>query len=193
MDIRNFFGAKPDPPKKAITTSPETTSSKLTISKSGVGEKEKPPEKSSVFSGDKASKTPPTKTICQDKILTPVIKEVEKPPDYHFHIHVREGAPGFADDESYESPPYATFEECYEKCIFFRPEAHWRHYRYTQSVSMSRNKAQYVSVSSTAQGCGLIDVNHLVHLGVTEAQFDHVIWSLEEGIKDKIQKINTTG
>jgi hypothetical protein len=172
MDIRDFFGAKPGPPKKA-------SSSKPTIPKSDKGDNEKPPVKSRVLPGDEASKASSIKTICRDKILA---SEVEKPPEYRFHVHVREGAPGFSDDDSYDSPSYATFEECYKKCVLFKPEAHWTHHRYTQSVSMSKNKGQHVPVISTAQGCGLIDVDHLDHLGITEAQFDHVIWELERAL-----------
>jgi hypothetical protein len=112
-------------------------------------------------------------------LIGPDFKAPDKPPEYHFTVYVREGAPGYADDESYTSPPYSTFEECYFRCIKFSPESHWSNHRFTQGVYMTRDSGRAVEVRSTAQECGLIEVDDLVHLGVVESQFDHVIWALQ--------------
>lgn len=114
-----------------------------------------------------------------DEILAPIFKDLEKSPEYHFTVYVREGAPGYADNDSYKSPSYSTFEECYFRCIHFKPETHWSDHRCTQGVYMTRDEGRAVEVKSTVQECGLIEVDDLVHLGVAEAQFDHVIWALQ--------------
>jgi hypothetical protein len=52
---------------------------------------------------------------------------------WSFEINVREGKPGFANDESYESCEYKSFEECYKNYIDFVPRKQWKYLRNVQS------------------------------------------------------------
>ena len=49
---------------------------------------------------------------------------------WQFDICVREGAPGWADDDEYTSTWYKSFEECYKAYVDFNPCNWWKKLRY---------------------------------------------------------------
>jgi hypothetical protein len=94
---------------------------------------------------------------------------------YYFQVEVREGQAGCCDDSSYTSYPYKSFAECYHACCRFSPRQHWQYHRATKSTSMRRNDGPAVGVRSTATECGIIDIDDLTLLGITEDEFDRAI------------------
>lgn len=46
----------------------------------------------------------------------------KKMAKYYFKINVREGAPGWADDDWYTSEPFNTFGEAYRALFYFKPQ-----------------------------------------------------------------------
>ena len=52
---------------------------------------------------------------------------------WQFKICVREGAPGWADDEEHKSIWYQSFEECYKAYVDFDPSKWWKNLRYVQT------------------------------------------------------------
>jgi hypothetical protein len=100
--------------------------------------------------------------------------------NWHFVVEVREGAPGWADDETYQSPNFDSFEECYEKYLQFSPAKYWRYLRgvYNEYII-------YQSGDDTIKNraiCGKVyyRTNHIIEdLGITEEQFDVLIDKLE--------------
>ena len=46
---------------------------------------------------------------------------------------MREGAPGFADDEEYISNKFYSFERCYKEYVKFNPHRHWVYLRSVQN------------------------------------------------------------
>ena len=117
----------------------------------------------------------PEPEIDFDAILSEVSGQALK---YHFQVDVREGRPGFCDDATYTSNPYSTFAECYRACCYFRPESHWKHHRLTTSMTMRRGAGPLVKVRETATECGVIYVDDLPLLGITEEEFDHVVLNM---------------
>ena len=92
---------------------------------------------------------------------------------YYFRINAREGAPGCADDVSYTSEPLNSFAETYRALFRFAPESYWYHLRSVQSMEiwLEGNKKVKVSIG----GCYQIELDDLVRLNATEAEFDGVI------------------
>ena len=48
---------------------------------------------------------------------------------WYYQIEVREGAPGFADDDDYKSKMFDNFEECFISYIHFNPSEYWNDLR----------------------------------------------------------------
>ena len=97
---------------------------------------------------------------------------------YYFKINVREGAPGWADDDEYTSKPFNTFGKAYRALFYFEPERFWNHLRFVQSMEIWLDGCQKVNVSTGGEY--LIELDDLVHLNVTEEEFDYVIAEIEK-------------
>ena len=48
---------------------------------------------------------------------------------YYYKINVREGAPGFADDETYRSSDFNDIKECYKSYLKFNPSKYYTHFK----------------------------------------------------------------
>ena len=92
--------------------------------------------------------------------------------DYYFKVNVREGAPGWADDDSYTSRPFKTFADAYEALVIFNPHRLWRHLRRVQEMHIWRKGHPMVTVFE--DGCA-IKIEDLHKLDVTEDEFDEII------------------
>ena len=100
---------------------------------------------------------------------------------YYFHVDVREGAPGCADDDYYKSHAYGTFEDAYKALVLFDPRRKWRHFRMVQRQMIWREGGEKVNVYG--DGCA-IQLTDLPKLGVTEKQLDDVIESIDGRLPD---------
>lgn len=58
---------------------------------------------------------------------------------YYFECEVREGERGFADDDTYISPNFATYRECLQELYKFNPLHRWRHLRCIKSKAIYKN------------------------------------------------------
>ena len=96
---------------------------------------------------------------------------------YYFKVDVREGAPGWADDDSYTSNGFKTFADVYEALVHFRPSRHWSHLRYVQMMYLWKEGQPKVPVHE--DGC-VIEVNNLAKLDVLEEEFDRIIENLNK-------------
>ena len=56
--------------------------------------------------------------------------KMENKVKYKYVVYVREGEPGFADDDDYKSYEYDDFMSCFISLCEFRPENHWPYLRY---------------------------------------------------------------
>ena len=92
---------------------------------------------------------------------------------YYFEVNVREGAPGWADDDEYIGGPFDTFGEAYRALFYFEPCRYWYHLRYVSSMKIWLDGNRKVDVSTG--GSYLIELEDLIHLNVTEAEFDVII------------------
>lgn len=52
-----------------------------------------------------------------------------EPNGYYFYIEVREGAPGFADDDWHYEGPFKTKKEAILAKKNFNPDKYWKHLR----------------------------------------------------------------
>ena len=50
-------------------------------------------------------------------------------PSWRFAVKVREGAPGFADDDEFVSRRFSSFAQCHEAYYAFNPDHRWPHLR----------------------------------------------------------------
>lgn len=77
------------------------------------------------------------KTIERESVIDKILGEntITK-SKYRYIVNVREGAPGFADDDFHQSGYYDSFQSCLEKLKKFDPKKHWNHLRYVESKNI---------------------------------------------------------
>jgi hypothetical protein len=93
---------------------------------------------------------------------------------WYYQINVREGVRGFADNDSYKSRNFDSFEECYCSYIKFNPHSHWQCLRYISSedfVYVNDNNEHI----NNAKGGIIYYINSENELGITECDFEKLI------------------
>ena len=95
---------------------------------------------------------------------------------FYFYIEVREGAPGYADNEWYTSDGYKTFQEAYTALVRFEIGRHWPQLRSVRTISIWKEGKEHVDVKTTDNGINIDDL-HL--LGVTEEEYDELLAELK--------------
>ena len=90
---------------------------------------------------------------------------------YCFQINVREGAPGCADDDTYNSRAFTSFAAAYKEMVFFEVERYWPHLRMIQSMYIWKSDHPKVYVSQA----GNIAITDIIKLGVTEDEYHDII------------------
>lgn len=100
--------------------------------------------------------------------------------NWYFVIGVREGLPGCADDDTYQSANFKSFEDCYRRYINFSPAKYWKYLRgvrdeyivYQHDDVTTKNRAHFGMVY-------YIPDQIVKDLGITEEQFDTLIDELQ--------------
>ena len=95
---------------------------------------------------------------------------------YYFKVRVREGAPGWADDDSYTSYSFKTFADAYKSLVSFKPYRYWRNFRRVQVMQIWREGYPKVNVCGDGYA---IEIADLPKLGVTEEEIDEIIASVD--------------
>ena len=99
---------------------------------------------------------------------------------YYFQVEVHEGAPGFADDSSYTSRRFDTFQETYRELVRFQPRRRWPHLRMIQRMYIWKNDCDKVNVNEmSCDACFTINMDDLPKLDVKEHEFDALIESMK--------------
>ena len=91
---------------------------------------------------------------------------------WQFEICVREGAPGWADDDEYTSEWYDSFESCFMAYVNFNPYTWWNNLRYVQR-EVIRYKNKDMCTTNTVHGGRLCyNKNTILNdLGITEREY----------------------
>ena len=102
---------------------------------------------------------------------------------YYFQVDVREGSPGWADDDEYISKPYDTFANAYKAMYHFEPRHYWRYLRFVIRIRIWLEGNPVVSVCTCGQ-CH-IQLADLTSLRTTEQEFDDIMAEIdrEQGAK----------
>ena len=99
---------------------------------------------------------------------------------WHFVIEVREGAPGWADDDTYQSRNFDSFDDCYIEYINFSPAKHWEHLRRVHNEYIVYKCGEDTTNNKAILGAIYYRTNQIVEdLGITEEQFDTLIDKLK--------------
>ena len=98
---------------------------------------------------------------------------------YYFKVRVREGAPGWADDDSYTSYSFKTFADTYKALVFFKPRRYWCNLRCVQRMQIWREGYSKVNVYRDGY---VIEIADLAKLGVSEEKFDEIIASIDNKV-----------
>ena len=101
---------------------------------------------------------------------TPTITRDER--FYHFSVSVREGEPGFADDDIYTSRGYKSFADAYHSLCDFNPVHRWENLRHVHCADIWHGNGESVNV---VWGNRAIALGDLAKLNVTEADLDAAI------------------
>lgn len=93
---------------------------------------------------------------------------------WYFKFYVREGQPGCADDDTYTSNVYDSFEKCFRDYIKFNPNKQWRYLR-----NLSREEFIYANngiehINKASDGLIYYD-NSELELGISDQLFDKII------------------
>ena len=96
--------------------------------------------------------------------------------NWYFVVNVREGAPGWADDDTYQSEKYTSFEDCYRKYIKFSPARYWTHLRHINSECIVFQCGDKINKNTACDGVICYTSGKMIEeLGITEKQFDNII------------------
>ena len=106
---------------------------------------------------------------------------------WYYHIEVREGAPGFADDEEYKSQKFKSFEDCFESYVYFQPSNHWSNLRRVQRESLIYFDGNKIYINLAKEGMLHYD-NSEIELGITDSEFDDIIARIVNRQNNKIKK-----
>ena len=104
---------------------------------------------------------------------------------WQFIITVREGKPGFADNDEYESEWYDNFEDCYVHYLRFNPEKYWPYLRSSTEIIRYKNKN---SIHDNSVDKGLIYYDPEIIedcLGISEIEFDKIIEKISKNLIPK--------
>ena len=103
---------------------------------------------------------------------------------WYYIIEVREGAPGFADDEKYVSNKFKSFAECYKSYSSFVPGRYWRNLRRIQNEQFifENNGVVHKNQACNTQ---IYYISEKIEetLGITEEHFDDVIAEIVKNIQ----------
>ena len=100
--------------------------------------------------------------------------------NWYFVIEVREGAPGWADDDTYQSVNFDTFDDCYKKYLQFSPAKYWKHLRCVRNEYIVYQCGDVTTKNRAICGRIYYRTSHIIEdLGITEEQFDELIDKLE--------------
>ena len=95
---------------------------------------------------------------------------------WYFIIDVREGLPGCADNDTYQSEKYDSFEECYREYITFSPPNHWYHLRNSLHEYIINQSGEQTRKNIAYRGLVNYRADKIVEdLGITDEQFDLLI------------------
>ena len=99
---------------------------------------------------------------------------------FTMELEVREGAPGWADDDTYQSKNFDSFEDCYRKYIQFSPAKYWRHLRSVCNEYIVYQCGDVTTKNRAIFGMVYYRANHIVQdLGITKEEFNVLIDKLE--------------
>lgn len=95
---------------------------------------------------------------------------------WYYEINARTGKPGFADDETYTSEKFNSFEDCYKNYDQFDYNNHWYDLRRIQNEYIYYFDGNKLNINKSTGG--LIQFNELFciyKLGITELEFDIIL------------------
>ncbi len=101
-------------------------------------------------------------------------------PGYYFQVNARTGPPGFADDDSYISNRYNTFGDAYGALTSFQPGRQFRDLRRVQGMWIWQKGMGKVEVHESDTARGIIEVEDLAKLSISEGDFEMIIDSLNK-------------
>ncbi len=105
---------------------------------------------------------------------------------YYFQVDVRAGAPGFADYDSYISNRYNTLGAAYDALTRFQPGRQFRDLRRVQGMWLWQEGMEKVQVHESDTMRGVIFVEDLVKLSISEGDFKMIIASLSKKIEPQL-------
>ena len=104
---------------------------------------------------------------------------VAESKNWYFVVEVREGAPGWVDNDRYRSKNFDSFQDCYTEYVRFSPAKHWRRLRGVHNAYIGYQRGDVKILSKAIDGMIYYRTNHCVEdLGITEEEFDALIAKL---------------
>jgi hypothetical protein len=93
---------------------------------------------------------------------------------YYFRYDVREGPPGFADNDFYQSDNYSNFEMCFRKYLKFNPRKHWNYLRNCSEYFVYIDENNCIHKNRSDDGV-IYYSDCEIDLGISEGKFDDII------------------
>lgn len=93
---------------------------------------------------------------------------------WYFRVCVREGRPGFSDDDDFMSKKYTNFEDCYAGYLNFSPFRYWEHCRRVMKQEIIYCYGNKVMLNPIIRGTIRFEKCE-EDLGVTKEEFDRVM------------------
>ncbi len=107
-------------------------------------------------------------------------------PEYYFQVDARAGPPGFVDYDSYISNRYNTFGAVYGALTSFQPGRQFRDLRRVQGMWIWEKGMGKIEVHENDTATGIIAVEDLAKMGISEGDFDMIIDSLNKKIEPQL-------
>ena len=101
---------------------------------------------------------------------------------WFFKVCVREGRPGWSDDDEYLSIRFTSFEECFRAYLVFRPFKYWSYCRHVQREEIIFCKGNKITVNNAKDGMVYYNMCE-DDLGITENEFDEILNSINSANK----------